>query len=245
MNALEIKNFTKTYDNKTNAVDDLNLYVREGALFGLLGANGAGKTTAINCTVGIAQITAGTIEVFGHNVQSDYKQARTLVGLSPQEFNADVFAPIEKIMDYVGGYFGMQKTDRIKRIDELFEIFDLQDHRKKPFGKLSGGLKRRLVLARAMMHDPKLLILDEPTAGVDVEQRHQLWEYLKKLHAHGKTIILTSHYLEEVEELCSRVAIINKGKLIATVTKEEFTKDKQTLEKYYLDTIKDSEKKNV
>ena len=233
MNALEIKGLTKAYKNRV-VLDDLSVTVQKGEFCGLLGRNGAGKSTTINCVTGIAQFSQGSIRVMDHDVQEDYQAARASIGLSPQEFNADIFAPIEKVLDYVGGYFGMTKDSRQKRIDELLTRFELNDHLGKPFGHLSGGLKRRLILARALMHDPELLILDEPTAGIDVEQRHALWQYLIDLHAAGKTIILTSHYLEEVERLCSRVVVIDQGKLIADLPKSEYTKDGNTLEKTYL-----------
>lgn len=231
--ALEITGLKKLY-GKTLAVDGLDLTVARGAFFGLLGPNGAGKSTTIKCITGIAQFTQGSIKVMGHDVRADYQAARTQVGISPQEFNADIFAPGEKILDIVGGYYGMPAKDRRIRIEELLDRFGLQEHRKKPFGQLSGGLKRRLILARALMHDPDLIILDEPTAGIDVEQRHALWGYLKDLHKAGKTIILTSHYLEEVEELCSRVVVINDGKQIADMQKSEFTGGDDNLEKVYL-----------
>ena len=215
-------------------MDSLSLDVAVGEFCGLLGRNGAGKTTTIHCVTGIAQFTQGTISVMGHSVQSEYQAARAQIGLSPQEFNADIFAPIERTLHYVGGYFGMSKQQRDQRIDELLEQFELTSYRKKPFGQLSGGLKRRFILARALMHDPKLLILDEPTAGIDVEQRHALWNYLIDLHQKGKTIILTSHYLEEVEKLCSRVVVIDQGKKIADMQKSEFTQNGNTLEKTFL-----------
>jgi ABC-2 type transport system ATP-binding protein len=234
MNALEIKGLTKKYDN-TVAVDDLSITIKRGEFVGLLGKNGAGKSTTIKCITGIAQFQQGEISVMGFDVQKDYQAARDAIGLSPQEFNADIFAPIEKVLDFVGGYFGMSKAEREARIEELLERFGLTDHKGKPFGKLSGGLKRRLILARALMHNPDVLILDEPTAGIDVEQRHALWEYLIDLHKAGKTIILTSHYLEEVERLCSRVIVIDEGKKIADLTKDQFTKGGNSLEKTYLE----------
>ncbi|MBT5808125.1 ABC transporter ATP-binding protein [Candidatus Uhrbacteria bacterium] len=234
MNALEIKGLTKKYDN-TVAVDDLSITIKRGEFVGLLGKNGAGKSTTIKCITGIAQFQQGEISVMGFDVQKDYQAARDAIGLSPQEFNADIFAPIEKVLDFVGGYFGMNKAEREARIEELLERFGLTDHKGKPFGKLSGGLKRRLILARALMHNPDVLILDEPTAGIDVEQRHALWEYLIDLHKAGKTIILTSHYLEEVERLCSRVIVIDEGKKIADLTKDQFTKGGNSLEKTYLE----------
>lgn len=233
MNAIEISELTKKY-GQTPAVDNLDLTVKQGEFFGLLGQNGAGKSTTINCITGIAQFAQGKIKVMGHDVQADYQKSRAKIGLSPQEFNADIFAPLENILDYVGGYFGMSSQERKTRIEEVLNRFELQEHRKKPFGKLSGGLKRRAILARALVHEPDVLILDEPTSGIDVEQRHALWKYLQDLHQAGKTIILTSHYLEEVEKLCSRVVIIHQGKKIADLDKKEFTKNGDRLEDTYL-----------
>lgn len=233
MNALVVAGLVKRY-KQTIAVDGLDLTVARGEFFGLLGKNGAGKSTTINCVTGIAQFDTGTITVMGYDVQRQYQEARAHVGLSPQEFNADIFATVEHILDYVGGYFGMRRAARRARIDELLDLFELAPFRRKPFGKLSGGFKRRLMLARALMHDPDVLILDEPTAGIDVEQRHALWQYLRDLHAAGKTILLTSHYLEEVERLCSRVVVMDQGHKIADLDKEAFTKNGDTLEKTYL-----------
>ena len=161
--------------------------------------------------------------------------------MSPQEFNTDFFGKAEDILDYMGGFYGMPKAERKKRVEELLERFELVEHRGKKFNELSGGLKRRVILARALMHDPELLILDEPTAGVDVEQRHGLWKYFRELSAAGKTIILTSHYLEEVEMLCDRVAIINKGKIVSDRSKEEYVKDGKTLEERYLEITRETQ----
>jgi ABC-2 type transport system ATP-binding protein len=234
MNALEIKNLTKRYGENI-AVDNISFSIKEGEFFGFLGRNGAGKTTTISSITGIGTFQEGLIHVFGKDVVKEYRETRGLIGLSAQEFNVDLWATAYKICWYSGGYFGMKKKDRDTRIDELFDVLDLNEHRKKSFRQLSGGLKRRVMLARAMMHDPKLLILDEPTAGVDVELRHELWEYLKKINKAGKTILFTSHYLEEVEELCKRIAIIDKGKIVAIGDKSEFVKDGSTLEKKYLE----------
>ena len=234
MNALEIKGLSKSYKEK-KAVDNISLAVEKGEFFGLLGHNGAGKSTTIHCTTGIAKFTEGTISVMGHDVQKDYQAARASIGLSPQDFNVDIFGKIEDSLDFAGGYFGIPKVERKAKIKELFERFDLEQFRGKPFQALSGGFKRRYILARALMHDPDVLILDEPTAGIDVEQRHALWEYLEELHKKGKTIILTSHYLEEVERLCDRVAIMNKGTIIADMNKKEFTKNGKKLEETYLE----------
>ncbi len=233
MNALEIKNFSKSYDGKP-AVKGLNLTVPKGEFFGLLGQNGAGKTTTINCITGIGMFDGGSIEVMGMDVQKEYQKTRALIGLSAQEFNVDIFAPIERILDFVGGYFGMKKDEREKRIAELFDLLNLNDHKGMPFAKLSGGLKRRVVLARALMHNPEVLILDEPTAGIDVRQRKELWNVLQSLHKAGKTIILTSHYLEEVEFLCSRVGVMHNGELIKILNKNQFKGDGGSLEKTFL-----------
>ncbi len=232
--ALEIKNFSKKY-GATTAVDDISFTVAPGEFFGFLGPNGAGKSTTIHCITGIAHYEIGTIKVFGVDAREDYRKARTLVGLSPQEFNIDIFSPTKDILWLVGGYYGIPAPLRRERIDMLLKRFDLVSHARKPFMKLSGGLKRRVLLARAMIHDPKLLILDEPTAGVDVELRRELWKYLRELNAAGKTIVLTSHYLEEVEQLCSRIAIINKGKIVAIGNKEEFISGGRKLEDVYLE----------
>lgn len=235
--ALEIKGLTKKYGDKL-AVDNISLSIPKGSFFGLLGPNGAGKSTTIHCITGIAQPTEGQILIDGTDVVEDYKLARTKVGLSPQEFNVDIFATPEQLMDYMGGYYGIKKEERWERINELIARFDLEKHRKVKFQKLSGGLKRRAMLGRALIHTPDLLILDEPTAGVDVEQRHDLWEYLKEMNEGGKTIILTSHYLEEIQYLCNDIAIINHGKIIAEGTKEEFMKEGKSVEQTYLEIIK-------
>lgn len=235
--ALEIKNLTKKYGDKV-AVDNISLTIPKGSFFGLLGPNGAGKSTTIHCITGIAQPTSGQILVDGTDVVADYKVARTKVGLSPQEFNVDIFATPEQLMDYMGGYYAIPHEVRWERINDLIKRFDLEKHRKVKFQKLSGGLKRRAMLGRALIHTPDLLILDEPTAGVDVEQRHDLWAYLKELNAGGKTIILTSHYLEEIQYLCNDIAIINNGKIIAEGTKEDFMKEGKSVEQTYLEVIK-------
>ena len=233
MHALEIKNLVKSYGKK-EAVSDVSFTVEPGEFFGFLGPNGAGKTSTIHSIVGIAKITSGSISLFGHDVEKDYRAARAQVGVSPQEFNVDIFAKVWKLLDYVGGYYGLPKAKRLARVEELLKQFGLEEHKNKKFMELSGGLKRRVMLARAMVHDPKILILDEPTAGVDVDLRHQLWKDLQDLNKKGKTIVLTSHYLEEVELLCERIAIINKGKIVAIGKKDEFTKNGKKLEDTYL-----------
>lgn len=238
MNALEISDFKKQYRTGTVAVNGIDLTVKRGDFFGLLGPNGAGKSTTIHCITGIAMPTEGTIKVFDIDIVKDYRDARQKVGLAPQEFNVDIFAKVWQILDYNAGFFGLPKEKREERIDILLDQFELKKHKDKQFQHLSGGLKRRVMLARAMVHDPELLILDEPTAGVDVELRHDLWRYLQELNKAGKTIILTSHYLEEVELLCNKIAIINDGKIAAQGDKEEFTKDGDRLETHYLKITK-------
>jgi ABC-2 type transport system ATP-binding protein len=223
--ALDIQNLRKVYRRGTVAVDGLSMRVEEGDFFGFLGPNGAGKSTTIHCVTGIATVTSGTIKVFGIDAVKDYRQARRLIGLSPQEFNVDVFATPVQIVDWMGGYFGIPAAERKRRIDELMELFDLTAHRKKSFRELSGGLKRRVILARALIHKPRLLILDEPTAGVDVELRLDLWRYLAELNRDGTTILLTTHYLEEVERLCRNIAIVSRGKIVQQGPKEEFLKN--------------------
>ncbi len=235
---LEIKNLRKVYGSGKDAklaVDNISLTVERGAFFGLLGPNGAGKSTIIHCITGIAQPTSGEILVDGIDVVKDYKLARTKVGLSPQEFNVDIFATPEQLMDFMGGYYAIPHGERWERINDLIKRFDLEEHRDVKFQKLSGGLKRRAMLGRALVHTPDLLILDEPTAGVDVEQRRDLWAYLKEMNERGKTIILTSHYLEEIQYLCNEIAIINHGRIVAQGTREEFMKDGKSVEERYLE----------
>jgi ABC-2 type transport system ATP-binding protein len=210
------------YRRGTLAVDDLSMTIAPGDFFGFLGPNGAGKSTTIHCVTGIATPTSGAIEIFGVDAVKDYREARRLIGLSPQEFNVDQFATPRQIVEWMGGYFGLHAAPRKRRTDELLERFDLVEHQKKQFRELSGGLKRRVILARALIHDPKLLILDEPTAGVDVELRRDLWRYLQELNRDGTTILLTSHYLEEVERLCRTIAIISAGKIVRNGPKAEF-----------------------
>ena len=232
--ALSISHLRKVYRSGTVAVDDLSLDIAEGQFFGFLGPNGAGKSTTIHCVTGIAEPTSGKIEIFGIDAVKDYREARRLVGLCPQEFNVDPFATPLQIVDWMGGYFGMNAAARKKRVNELIERFELGPHAKKQFRQLSGGLKRRVVLARALVNDPKLLILDEPTAGVDVELRRVLWQYLAEINRDGKTILLTSHYLEEVEKLCREVAIVNNGRIVRQGSKDEIAGAPGGLEDAYL-----------
>ena len=231
--AVSISHLRKDYRNGATAVDDVSFDIAAGDFFGFLGPNGAGKSTTIHCITGIATITSGTIAVFGIDVVKDYREARRMIGLSAQEFNVYTFATCRSILDWSASYFGIPKRIRSERIDMLMERFGLQEHANKEFRMLSGGLKRRLVLARALVHDPKLLILDEPTAGVDVELRLDLWGYLQELNREGKTILLTSHYLEEIQRLCRTIAIINKGKIARIGPTQDFVASGGLEEAYF------------
>lgn len=243
MNAIEIKGLKKTYDSGTVALRGINLEIPQGSFFGLLGPNGAGKSTLIHCLMGLAIPTGGKAAIFDHDVVTDYQLARAKVGLAPQETNLDWFLSVEDSLDFHGGYYGMRKKDRKERIEELLKDFSLNDKRKSRAMFLSGGMKRRVVLARALMHRPKVLILDEPTAGVDVELRLELWQYMKKINKAGTTILLTTHYIEEAEQLCDDIALINKGKIIRTGTSQELKSHykQKTLEDVYLKLVGRSE----
>jgi ABC-2 type transport system ATP-binding protein len=212
--ALRVTDLVKRYGTFA-AVDGVSLEVARGDFFAFLGPNGAGKTTTINAIVGLATITSGAIEIFGFDNQRAWRQARRLVGLAPQEYNFDRYLSIRDILIYQAGYYGLRGAAVRKRADDLLARFELTSKSGETFMKLSGGMKRRLSLARALIHEPELLILDEPTAGVDVELRIELWELLRELNARGTTIILTTHYLEEAESLCKNIAIVEGGKLVA------------------------------
>ncbi len=222
--ALRITDLVKRYPTGTEALRGVSLDIGEGEFFGLLGPNGAGKSTLIHCTTGLAQPTSGSIRVFGHDAVDHYEQARVAVGLAPQDLNLDFFLTLEETLDYHGGYFGMPKRERRERARELLDAFSLTAKKDDRTRTLSGGMKRRLILARALMHRPRLLILDEPTAGVDVELRLELWQYVQRINAEGTTILLTTHYLEEAEQLCDRIAFINDGRIVATGTSAELAR---------------------
>ena len=211
--ALETRALTKHYDDGTVALQDFDLTVPDGAFFGLLGPNGAGKTTLISAVCNLIRVTAGEIAVFG--VPNDQPAARKMIGLAEQDVNLDRFLTVEETLVYHGGYFGMSKDEAEARATEMIDAFDLRAKTDTRTPKLSGGMRRRLLLARALMHRPRLVILDEPTAGVDFELRHELWRYIRQLHSEGTTILLTTHYLEEAEELCEEIALIKGGHLIA------------------------------
>jgi ABC-2 type transport system ATP-binding protein len=219
--ALSIDDLVKRYPTGVEALRGVSLQIEAGEFFGLLGPNGAGKSTLIHCSTGLATPSSGAISIFGHDAIGDYEQARIAVGLAPQELNLDWFLTVEETLDYHGGYFGMPRRERRERSRELLEAFSLTDKRDERNRTLSGGMKRRLVLARALMHRPRLLILDEPTAGVDVELRLELWQYVQRINGEGTTILLTTHYLEEAEELCDRIAFINEGQIVAKGSSDE------------------------
>jgi ABC-2 type transport system ATP-binding protein len=211
--ALEVRGLTKRYDDGTLAVEDFDLTVPDGAFFGLLGPNGAGKTTLISAVCNLIRVTGGEVLVFGEPAAS--LPARSWIGLAEQDINLDRFLTVRETLVYHGGYFGMTGDEAEARADEMIEAFDLRAKRGVRTPKLSGGQRRRLLLARALMHRPRLVILDEPTAGVDYELRLELWRYIRQLHSEGTTILLTTHYLEEAEELCEEIALIRGGHLIA------------------------------
>ena len=237
--ALQITELVKRYPTGTEALKGVSLDIAPGEFFGLLGPNGAGKSTLIHCTTGLAQPTSGDVRIFGHDAIDHYKEARIAVGLAPQELNIDWFLTVEETLDYHGGYFGMPKRERRERTKELLAEFSLTEKRHDRTRTLSGGMKRRLVLARALMHRPRLLILDEPTAGVDVELRLELWHYVQRINGEGTTILLTTHYLEEAEQLCNRIAFINHGEIVATGTSGDLaeTYGVTSLEDAYLELV--------
>jgi ABC-2 type transport system ATP-binding protein len=211
--ALELRGLTKRYDDGTLALEGFDLEIPAGSFFGLLGPNGAGKTTLISAVCNLIRISSGEALVFGEPASS--LRARSWIGLAEQDINLDRFLTVRETLVYHGGYFGMGKQDATERAEEMIDVFGLGAKADVRAPKLSGGQRRRLLLARALMHRPRLVILDEPTAGVDFELRQELWRYIRRLHAEGTTILLTTHYLEEAEELCEEIALIRGGHLIA------------------------------
>jgi ABC-2 type transport system ATP-binding protein len=216
--ALKVEKLRKTYSNGLLALDGVSLEIRAGLFFGLLGPNGAGKTTLINSIVSLVRPDSGVVEVFGRDAFEEFREARRMIGVSPQEINLDKFLTVEEVLLYHAGYYGVPKKKARERAEELLELFALVGRRKQRVNTLSGGMKRRVMFARALMHDPKILFLDEPTAGVDVELRYKLWEYIRELNSGGLTILLTTHYLEEAEALCEEIALINEGRIVAQDT---------------------------
>jgi ABC-2 type transport system ATP-binding protein len=235
--ALSIRGLTKRYDDGTVALEDLDLEVPSGEFFGLLGPNGAGKTTLINAVCNLIRISSGTIGVFGHPGSS--LEARRTIGVAEQDPNLDRFLTVREALLYHGGYFGLTRAQSLERADEMIEVFDLRAKADVRAPKLSGGQRRRLLLARALLHEPRLVILDEPTAGVDVELRRELWRYIRRLHQAGTTIFLTTHYLEEAEALCEDIALISEGRIVARSTPEGLKEryEAATLEDVYLKAV--------
>ena len=215
--AIDIKQLTKTYrDRKTGeektALYGVDLAIPRGSFFGLLGPNGAGKSTMINIMAGTVLKTSGTVKICGHDLDADVRVAKMSIGIVPQELVLDTFFTVRQALEITAGYYGIPKARR--RTDEIIDAMGLTDKADQPSRRLSGGMRRRLLIGKALVHTPPVLILDEPTAGVDVELRRSLWEYVRKLNAAGTTILLTTHYLEEAEELCDEIAIIHKGNII-------------------------------
>lgn len=211
--AIKIINLFKSYVD-VKALKGIDLEIKQGEFYGLLGPNGAGKSTTINSITSLVKPSKGSIEIFGKNIEEDFRYARSKVGIAHQEVSQDWFFPLEQLLYFQAGFYGVRRNNAKERIEYLLNKLGLSKHRSKKMRELSGGMKRRLQIAKALVHDPEIIILDEPTAGVDVELRHDLWIYLQELHKEGKTILLTTHYIDEAELLCEKVGIIDKGKLI-------------------------------
>ncbi len=222
--AIQIKGLKKSYNN-TPALKGVDIEISKGEFFGLLGPNGAGKTTTINILTGLVFKDAGTCLVFEKDIVKDYRYTRSKIGIAAQELSVDWFFTIEKLLYFQAGYYGISTKKAKTKVDELLERLGLDKKRSSRLRQLSGGMKRRFQIAKALVHDPDILILDEPTAGVDVELRHDLWKYLKELHKKGKTILLTTHYIEEAELLCDNVAIIDEGTILKEGSPKQLTKE--------------------
>lgn len=216
--ALEIKDLVKRYKSGLLALDHITFNVQQGDFYALLGPNGAGKSTTIGIICSLVNKSAGTVKIFGKDIDQEFSQAKKLIGLVPQEFNFNSFEPGIEIITNQAGYYGIPISEAKERAEHVVNLLGLWDKRKSTARELSGGMKRRLMIARALVHDPQLLILDEPTAGVDIEIRRSMWHLLEKLNNEGRTIILTTHYLEEAEYLCKNVGIINQGKIVVNTT---------------------------
>ena len=231
--AISIKHLTKFY-HKFQALDNVSFEVRRGDFFAFLGPNGAGKTTTINVTTGLSNYQSGRVQVFGYDTTAEYLQSRRLIGLCAQEFNFDPFLPIHQLLVYQAGYFGVLPGEAAQRADALLGRFQLGEKRNAKHRALSSGMKKRLLLCRALIHDPEILILDEPTSGCDLELKFLIWDYLTQLNKEGKTIFLTTHNMEEAEKLCRTIGIINHGRLVKIGNKKEVLQDK-SLEAVFLE----------
>ncbi|WP_422126365.1 ABC transporter ATP-binding protein [Thioalkalivibrio sulfidiphilus] len=216
--ALSIRNLTKTYRNGSQALKGIDLDVQPGDFFALLGPNGAGKSTTIGIIASLVNKTAGQVSIFGHDLDREKDAAKACLGLVPQEFNFNTFEPVVEIVVNQAGYYGIPRRQAYERAERYLRELGLWEKRHEMARTLSGGMKRRLMIARALVHEPQLLILDEPTAGVDIEIRRSMWDFLRKINAEGRTIILTTHYLEEAENLCRNIAIIDHGEIIENTT---------------------------
>ena len=222
--AIEINNLCKTYRPKSGgaeklALGNVSLNIPQGSFFGLLGPNGAGKSTLINILAGLVNKTSGSVRVCGHDLDKDVRQVKYSLGVVPQELILDPFFSVREALEFHAGYYGVPKSKR--RTQEIMRALSLEDKAQTSSRRLSGGMRRRLLIGKALVHSPKVLILDEPTAGVDIELRQSLWKYVRELNKNGTTIVLTTHYLEEAEELCDKIAIINHGKIIACDDKQK------------------------
>ena len=223
-NAIEISGLKKSYGN-TLALQKVNLSIKKGEFFGLLGPNGAGKTTTISILTGLVFRDEGSTLVFGEDTVENFRYTRSKIGIAAQELSVDWFFSIEKLLYFQAGYYGLSKKDAKESVNSLLERLGLDKKRSSRLRQLSGGMKRRFQLAKALVHDPDIIILDEPTAGVDVELRRSLWKYLNELHSEGKTILLTTHYIEEAEQLCENIAIIDEGKILKKGSPKELTQE--------------------
>ncbi|APU74649.1 ABC transporter ATP-binding protein [Vibrio parahaemolyticus] len=241
MYALEIEQLRKTYAGGFEALKGISLQVKKGDFYALLGPNGAGKSTTIGIISSLVNKTSGVAKVFGYDIDTDLELAKQNLGLVPQEFNFNQFETVEQIVIQQAGYYGVSKILAKERAEKYLKKLDLWEKRKERARNLSGGMKRRLMIARALMHEPKLLILDEPTAGVDIELRRSMWDFLKEINQQqGITIILTTHYLEEAEMLCRNIGIINRGELIENTTMKALL-SKLSVETFILDIETDGE----
>ncbi len=224
MQALEISSLFKTYANGMQALKGIDLTVEQGDFFALLGPNGAGKSTCIGVITSLINKTSGSVKVFGHSIDDELIEAKSLLGSVPQEFNFNSFEPVNEIVTNQGGFYGVPAKTARQQTDHYLKALGLWPHRNQQARNLSGGMKRRLMIARALIHKPKLLILDEPTAGVDIELRRSMWEFMDEINRHGTTIILTTHYLEEAERMCRNIAIIDEGNIIQNTSMKSLLK---------------------
>lgn len=238
MYALEIQNLKKVYKGGVEALKGVDLTVEQGDFFALLGPNGAGKSTTIGVLSSLVNKTSGQVKIFGHDISDELELAKSHIGLVPQEFNFNQFETVQQIVVNQAGYYGVKRKEALIRSETYLKQTDLWEKKDTPARNLSGGMKRRLMIARAMMHEPKLLILDEPTAGVDIEIRRSMWQFLRKINEQGVTIILTTHYLEEAESLCRNIAIIDKGQIVENTSMKRLL-TQLTVETFILDLAKD------